>query len=620
MWVFDLRTQRFLAVNEAATRAYGYTREEFLRLTIRDIRLPEDLPALEEELAHLQSDAVSIGIWRHRKKDGTIIDVEVLANEIDFNNHRARLVLAHDITGRLQIERLLRTGYAVTGVLESAESFHDAVPQILRAVCEEARWEYGELWRVDPESGSLRWDGAWRIPGLPSGDFERASGSLHVQKGVGIPGTTWGTGRPEWLTDLTVQTHFARAAAASRLGLRQGLSFPIKGHGSSVLGVMVFFSRSEGDPDDTFLELMSDLGDRIGVFLEREIADADRRQIQDRFMKAFYRNPLPAILSRMDGSQILEVNESFVRMFGYRRDELIGRAAEEVRILEHVDERADLLEPLRRGEGVHGIETTFRTKNGEIRTGLLSSERVEMGSQPTILSMIVDVTELRNAELRILESQRLASIGETAAFVAHQINTPLTNIALLSASLARQSSDAVVKEKLAKIDEQRRLASRIISEILNLTKPSDGVRETTELQSLVRMAADQAASYRGSDVALDLELGDVPVSVAADPLRLLQAFVNLFKNAYQATERGRVTVSLTPTESSVTVVIRDTGKGMPDEDRARLFQPFFSTKPRGEGTGLGLVFAKTVVLSHGGTIGVDSEPGKGSTFSVTLPR
>ncbi len=619
MWVFDVKTQRFLAVNEAAVRHYGYTREQFLRLTVRDILPLEDLDAIDRHLGQLSSDTESFGIWRHRTKDGSIIHVEVLANEIDFNNHRARLVLAHDITSRLRIERSLRTAYSVTRALESSASFRGAIPGILRAICEEAGWEYGELWQVDQDRDALRWGGAWSIPGFPSQDLEKASASVQVVRGAGIPGKTWATGKPEWVTDLTPQARFYRAESAARLGLKQALAFPITGHGSRVLGVMVFFSRALGEPDEAFLELMVDLGNRAGQFLEGEYMERERRRVEERFAKAFYQNPLPGIISRLDGSRIIDVNESFVRTFGFVREELVGRTSAQAGILYPVQERDELLEPLTRGESVRGVEAFLRTKSGELRTGLLWSERVEMGPEPTILTMIQDVTDLRRAQARLLDTQRLASIGETAAFVAHELNTPLTNISLLAASIRRQTAEDATRERLDKIDAQRRLAARIIEEVMSLTRRTSIDQAQADIAALLRSASDQAAAYRKPGVELTLELGDDPVVANVDALKVSQVFVNLIKNAYQATERGSVTVSLTQDAGTLRISVRDTGKGMTAEEREHLFQPFFTTKPHGEGVGLGLMFVKTVVGAHGGAIELDTEPGRGTAFTIRLP-
>lgn len=620
MWVFDVKSLYFLAVNDAALAHYGYTRNEFLRMTIKDIRPPEDVPGLLAELERLDSATESIGIWRHLKRDGTIVDVEVRGNEIDFDGHRARLILANDITERLQAERRLRTEYVVTNVLMEAPSFQAAVPRLLRSVCEEAAWEYGEIWRTSPDGSAIRWEGAWHVMDFDSRPLEEASRTITVVRGVGIPGTTWQTGAPEWLEELSPRTHFAREAAARALGLRQGISFPITGRGRTILGVMVFLSRTPRETDPALLDLMHDLGRRMGQSIEAESLERERRSIEERFAKAFYRGPLPGIISRLDGSAIIDVNDSFVHTFGYARDELVGKSAAEVNILQPIESRGSLLEPLSRGDAVHGAETVLRTKDGSLRTGRLWSERVTMGAEPTVLTVIEDVTELREAQAHALESERLAAIGRTASFVAHELNTPLTNIALLTASLKRLNPEPGAIERIEKIDAQRKVASKIIDGVLSFTRPSNLSRESTDLGVLLRGAAEQADAFRRAAVAVELDLQDGPVLALVDPLKVSQVFVNLIKNAYQAMDEGSVTVSLRATPAEAIVSVRDTGSGMSEETRRQLFTAFFTTKARGEGVGLGLTFTKAVLDAHGGRIEVTSELGKGSTFTLHFPR
>jgi len=618
MWVFDVKSLYFLAVNDAAMTHYGYSKNEFLRMTIKDIRPPEDVPGLMREVGHLDSTTESVGIWRHLKRDGSVIDVEVRGNEIDFDGHRARLILANDVTERVRAERRLRTEFSVTRVLMESASFQEAVPRLLRAVCEEAAWEYGEIWRISPDRTSLQWQGAWHVDGFPSRNLEEASRTISVARGVGIPGTTWATGRPEWLEELTARTHFERAAAARTLGLRQGISFPITGRGR-VLGVMVFLSRSARDPDPSFLDLMEDLGERMGQSLEAEASEKERRSLEERFSKAFHENPAAAAITRLRDGTIIDANANFLRAFGYTRDEVIGRSSRDLDIWSEPGQREKILEPVSRGEPVRGIEETFRTKSGGTWTALVFVESVRVGDEPTILTTLVDVTNLRDAQQRLLESERLASIGRTASFVAHELNTPLTNIALLAASIRRQTREEDTRERLDRIDGQRRLASRIIEDIMTFTRSTNIQRKETDLVALVREAADQAAAYRKPEVDLGLELGDRSVNVAVDPLKMSRVFVNLIKNAYQATDAGSVLVSLRTDPDGVRVAVRDTGSGIPPAELDRLFVPFHTTKARGEGVGLGLTFVKAVVEGHGGRVEVASEPGKGSTFTVHLP-
>ncbi len=619
MWVFDVKSLYFLAVNDAAVAHYGYSRNEFLRMTIKDIRPPEDVPALMADLRRLDSGTESIGIWRHIKRDGTIVDVEIRGNEIDFDGHRARIILANDITERLRAERQLRTGYAVTQVLAEAASFREAIPRLLRAICEAGDWDYGEIWLTDPSDEYLRREGVWYPPTFQGQEFEAAARDLAIVRGTGIVGETWSQGRPRWISDLASQPHTRRAELGVRLGLRQALSFPMRTRGR-VNGVMAFFARSARDPDDAFLDLMADLGERIGQSLEGERSEGERRRLEERFSKAFYQNPLPAAISRLNDGYLIDVNESFLRMFAYAREEVIGRTSLELSMWSSPADRERIMAQAASGRSLHGEEVDFRTRSGEIRRALVSVETVTLAQEPTVLTTLVDVTDLRELQRRLADMERLASISETAAFVAHEINTPLTNIALTTASIARLTQDSAIREKLEKIDTQRRLAARIITEILSVTRSTEILQEPTDLSTLVHVAADQAASYRAPEVSLVLDLGEHPVTAAVDPLKTLQVFVNLIKNAYQATVQGTVTFTLREQGDNVVATVKDTGKGIDPKDRDRLFRPFFTTKARGEGVGLGLTFVKAVVEAHGGRIDLASAPGEGTTFTITLPR
>src|SRR5881396_2293355 len=131
MWVSDLETLRFLDVNDAAVQKYGYSRSEFLAMTLEDIGPQEDVPRLREALSNLKPTDRMIGIWRHRRKDGTTFDVEVLSSEVTILTRRARLALVNDVTERLRGDRHRATEIAVTRVLIDAKSFAEAAPQAI---------------------------------------------------------------------------------------------------------------------------------------------------------------------------------------------------------------------------------------------------------------------------------------------------------------------------------------------------------------------------------------------------------------------------------------------------------------------------------------------------------
>ena len=141
-----------------------------------------------------------------------------------------------------------------------------------------------------------------------------------------------------------------------------------------------------------------------------------------------------------------------------------------------------------------------------------------------------------------------------------------------------------------------------------------------DLAEIVRASVEQAEVYCKADVATRVELGDRPIPCRADPIRMQEVLVNLLKNAYEATSKGAVRVRTEEQRDFLAVVVSDTGTGMPPDVQKRIFEPFFTTKKKGEGTGLGLALSKNFVVAHGGDIVVTSEEGKGSAFTVLLPR
>src|SRR5438552_14710507 len=203
MWVFDLETLRFLDVNDAAVEKYGYSRSEFLSMTREDIGLQGDDPRLREALRVLKPNDRMIGLWRHRKKDGTTFDVEVLSSEVTILTRRARLALINDVTQRLRNDRHRATEIAVTRALIDAKSFFEAAPKVLAAICEAAEWVLGEVWLYDSVASVLRLDGSWHAPDLEDvHGAERATAGATTRPGLRAVGRVRHDAAPVWLRDL----------------------------------------------------------------------------------------------------------------------------------------------------------------------------------------------------------------------------------------------------------------------------------------------------------------------------------------------------------------------------------------------------------------------------------
>ena len=385
-------------------------------------------------------------------------------------------------------------------------------------------------------------------------------------------------------------------------GLRKdGSEFPVE----------LAITRIAGEPP-TFVGFARDISD------QKELESA-RRESEERFQKSFYGTPVAMSLLALPDNRFIDVNESFLRLFEFTREEVIGRTSLDIGLWSDPAAREGLLEKLRAGEPVRNVELTLRTKSGKTRHVIVAVETLSLGPHEAWLSAVVDITETKDLERRLLENERLAAMGRLTGYVAHEINTPLTNISLLAATAAKRSQDPEIVSRLEKINAQRRLIGSILQDLAGLTRPPPIQPVETDLRTIVDASREQMEPYLHEGVELRKEAGR-PVVADVDPRRIQQVLVNLTKNALQATSNGTVTVGVEDRGDTVALVVHDTGPGMPPDVLEKLFQPFFTTKPKEQGTGLGLAFAKSVVNAHGGTIEVESELGQGTTFTVVLPK
>ena len=230
--------------------------------------------------------------------------------------------------------------------------------------------------------------------------------------------------------------------------------------------------------------------------------------------------------------------------------------------------------------------------------------------------------ELVAMQARVAQSERLASLGMLAAGVAHEINNPLGGIlALTSLTLEDMPQDDPNRENLVEVVTQTQRCRDIVKGLLEFSRQSRLGADLAELNKILdetlALISRQAGFFNVTIVKqYDPELPPV----MANRGEMQQVFMNILVNAAQAIEgHGTITIVTRAAGDYVEVAISDTGRGIPPEDIGRIFDPFFSTKPSGQGTGLGLSITYGIVTSHRGTINVDSQVGKGTTFTVRLP-
>jgi signal transduction histidine kinase len=248
--------------------------------------------------------------------------------------------------------------------------------------------------------------------------------------------------------------------------------------------------------------------------------------------------------------------------------------------------------------------------------------RTRDGTTAGSIIVIEDVTERANLEEQLRLSEKMAAIGLLAAGVAHEVNTPLTGISSFTQLLLDKADPNDPKTQLLeKIERQTFRAAKIVNSLLNLAKPSDGEAGPVDLNVVlgdVLSLLDH--QFRNSRIQVRKELTASTLVVRGAEYKLQQVFLNLFLNARDAMSKGGwLSVTSRFEDGRAVVEVSDTGVGIPSEHIARIYDPFFTTKPDGRGTGLGLSVTYGIVQEHGGTLLCDSSAGQGTTFTLALP-
>ncbi len=327
------------------------------------------------------------------------------------------------------------------------------------------------------------------------------------------------------------------------------------------------------------------------------------------------------------GGRIVVFNRQLARLTGLRREEVLGREflsfvaeGERMRVMR-------VMASALKGEPVSNFETRLAGHAGkEVRVSFATSSVVTAeGEVEGVIAIGQDLTVVRDLEKRVIHAEKLATLGQLAASVVHEINNPMTAVAtyahaLLARQLGNPKADPADQEKLRKILESSERILKFTRDLVSYARPAQDRPEVVDLHGLL----DTAVSFcdhvlGGHGVTVERAFGPLP-KIAAVKGNLVQVFVNLITNACHAMgPGGKVRIQTELSGGEVLVHVRDSGAGIKPEDLPRIFEPFFTTKPDGKGTGLGLSIVQSIVENHGGEISVDSEPGQGTVFTIRLP-
>ena len=370
-------------------------------------------------------------------------------------------------------------------------------------------------------------------------------------------------------------------------------------------------------------------GERLIHSVVRDISDqkaADRalRESEARFRELY--DEAPVGYCELDPSgRIKRVNKTQVELLGYKEEEMVGRyiwefsADEESRRV--IQNRIESKVPL-----TGAFEATYRRKDGTTLTMLIEEKLLEDDNGNTIgvRCTFQDITERKQAEERLREASRLASVGELAAGVAHEINNPLTSILGFSELLMDEDLPEQTRSDARRISSDAQRAARVVQNLLSFARKHEPQTQFVPVTPIIEKALElRAYEFDVNNIEVTTELGDGLPNTMVDEHQLLQVLVNILTNAEQAMAggngKGLVNVRTGMLADRIRISVSDNGPGVSPESLAKIFDPFYTTKEVGKGTGLGLSLSYGIVSQHGGDLWAENNPENGMTFHIELP-
>jgi PAS domain S-box-containing protein len=576
-----------LNVNDEVTRMTGYSREELIGRKADDFWIdPAEYRSLVQEL--IKSRAARNVDMRYRTASGAVGQTLLSSVLIELDGQACVLSFMRDMTDRRRAdeERAL-----LASIVGSAE---DAIYSV--------RLEDGSLTSWNP--------GAERLLGYSAKEMIGTRGGSYIP-----------VERLEQDGKYFVQVMQGK-------GVQQFETQRLRKDGSLVDVAITLFPIFDAKG------LVTAAAGIVHNLTERQRAGRILRDSEARFRQVF-EGSLDAIqINAVDGGAYIDVNGAFLRLFGYQREEIIGKTPSEVKIWANRDQHLNFVKLLRENNEVRNFEAEFKASSGELKSVLTSSVRIDIAGRPCIISFDRDITDRKRTEGALIRAGEIAlqAARLKSSFLAnmsHEIRTPLNIILGYNELIAERLSelgDDSQRPFLDAIGNAGRRLQDTIHSILDLSKIEAQSLEVKpvqiDLKELVEvLLRDFQVLAARKGLRLDAELDAHPGKVLFDEYCLNQSLANLLQNAIKFTENGRITIKLShDRDGSLCLRVIDTGVGIDADYLPKLFEPF-SQEDSGysrnfEGAGLGLALTRNYLALNGARLSVESEKGEGSVFTI----
>ncbi len=622
----------FLRVNPRFTQVLGHSEEALLAQPFLDFVHPDDREATRVALGRLNDgEAVDGFVNRYSTADGGWRLLSWTARALPSEG--VTFAVARDVTDATRDSDLEQAQREVLQAVVTGEPLGAVLDRISLAIEQRFPGRLASVFRYDPQAQVLRRASA---PSLPS-EYLEAVGDLPVGPNTGSCGSAAHTGEIVVATDIATDPHWVgyRELAAA-FDLVSCWCIPIHGQDRQLLGTVAIYGRDHAEPSATERVVAADLAHLAGIAIERDTTARRLAASEERFR----------LLGQATGEVIRDWdldsdriwwNEAFAREFGH--DPVAsGEGLDAWSRHIHPDDRAGVVADLH--EALAGDASSWSAEYRFLR-GDSSSVHVRDrafiirdadGSAHRMVGGMVDDTERHEREVQHQRAQRLESLGTLAGGIAHDLNNMLSPVMMAADLLGYTDLTDDQRDSVDTIASSARRGAELVGQVLTFARGADGEHGPVDMRKLgsdvERMLRDTLPKHLAIDVTIDDDLW----AVMGDIVQLEQVVINLAVNARDAMPEGGVLrlsiANVGPSDldgdeaagGHVRISVSDTGSGIEEAIRERIFEPFFTTKPLGAGSGLGLATSLTIVERHGGRFELDTEPGRGSTFHVYLPR
>lgn len=362
------------------------------------------------------------------------------------------------------------------------------------------------------------------------------------------------------------------------------------------------------------------------VYRYRELYQ-EQLDVTEKQYRNIIENSADAIITLDNENTITSWNRGAENIFGWSREEIVGRSVKEIIPDELIKQQE--LECLEFGMNYRGYVANYETErlNKEGKKVLVNlSESFIRNENDDIIGrsqILRDLTNLKLREEQIQHSERLATVGHMAAGVAHEVGNPLTAISSLVQVCQRKTDDPFIQNQLKKVRDHIQRINKIVRDLVDFSRPSALETEKMQVNNLIKSAVGLLEhDARCRSVRFELELSPNLPQLEGVPDQIHQVLVNILLNAVDAMQGMKnpvITIRTWQEEGSAKLLIKDIGEGIPEEEQGRIFEPFYTTKEVGSGTGLGLSVSHGIITKMGGVIDVESARGEGAAFIITLP-